>query len=101
MPQATKAANGLPDFLGRGLKFDATCDAQQVFVAGPHIRKCCAARLRRLQRTALQKRASISVNEPGNQNVDDVRVDRAPATRRVRASFKRTLFNFKMALVAH
>src|SRR6516162_1741381 len=88
MPVATKLSNQRPHRVGRSRKLDGFANGLQFCVRRREIRKQLHAGLRCPGRTALEE-LSIVVYKPGEQDVEYVRVDRAAASRVVRASVDR------------
>src|SRR5262245_45870132 len=98
MPVAAELSDQRPHRVGRSRKLDGFADGLQLRVRRSEIRKHLHARFRRPGRTALEE-LPIVVYEPGEQDVEHVRVDRAAASRLVRASVDRALLDLEVALV--
>src|SRR6516165_10718448 len=85
MPVATELSDQRPNCVGRSRKLDGFGNGLQLRVRGREIRKQLHARLRCPGRTALEE-LSIVVYEPGEQDVEYVRVDRAATSCLVRSA---------------
>ena len=98
MPVEVELSDHRPHLVGRRRKLDRFGDGLQFRVRRREIRKHLHAGLRRAGRAALQELA-IVVDEPGEQDVDRVRVDRAAASRLVRPAVDRALLDLEVAFV--
>ena len=98
MPIQVELSDHRPHLVGRRRKLDGFGDGLHLRVRRREIRKHLHAGLRRPGRTALEELA-IAIDEPGEQDVDRVRVDRAASSRLVRTAVDRALLDLEVALV--
>ena len=100
MPEEIELSHHRPYLVGRCRKLDGIGDALHFRVRCRKVRKYLRAGLSCSCRTALEE-LPIAVDEPGQEDVDHVRVDRAAAPCLVRTPIYRALLDLQMALVGN
>ena len=91
MPAAAEGADQRPDLVRRRGEIDAFDHALQLCVRRGQVGEGFGARLGRAGGAALQELA-VAIDHPGQQDVDDVGIDRAPAAGGVRLARSSVLF---------
>src|SRR5215813_7741711 len=98
MPLEAELPDNRPHRVWRSAKLDGFRKALHLRVWHREIRKGRHAALSRLGRPA-QEELAVAVDQPGKQDVDHIRVDRAAAAGLVGTAGDRTLFDLEMTLV--
>src|SRR5262245_11157640 len=98
MPVEAEPSRHRPHLVPVGRNLDGLVYGLELYVRLSEVRKHVHAGFRRAGRAALEELA-IMVDEPGQQDVDRVRVDGAPAACPVRTAGERALLDLEVARV--
>src|SRR6185503_216803 len=98
MPVEGERPDQRPYVVGCRKKVDGVGNGLKLHIGFREIRKDLRTRLRRARCAALEELA-IAVDEPGQQDVDHVRLDRSAASRLVRAAGDGAFLDLEVAVV--
>src|SRR5262252_8220780 len=100
MPGAAELSDQRPDLVRRSGEIDRFGKGLQFSVRRCEIRKHLHAGLGRAGRAA-QEELAVIIDEPGEQDIDYVRIDRATTSRLIRTTVQCALLDLEVALVGN